>query len=123
MEKRKITGEAVRFVIVGIAATGLHYLIYLGLVNCMPANPAYALGYIISFIGNFYATSYFTFHATPSWKRLAGMAGAHGINFLVHMGLFNLFLWAGVPEWLVPVPVYAIAVPLNFVLVRFVFKK
>ncbi len=48
---------------------------------------------------------------------------AHGVNFLLHVGLLNLFLWFGVAEWLAPIPVYAIAIPVNFILVKYVFKK
>jgi len=120
---KNLKGEALRFVIVGLAATALHYLLYLLLMKWMSANPAYAIGYVVSFIANFYATAFFTFRTTPSWQRLGGMAGAHGINFLLHMALFNLFLWMGMPRWLVPLPVYGIAVPVNFLLVRYFFKK
>ncbi|MCD8265667.1 MAG: GtrA family protein [Prevotellaceae bacterium] len=120
---RKLGGEALRFVIVGVAATALHYGLYLLLVLLMPANPAYIIGYAVSFLGNFYATSRFTFRRKPSVLKLVGMAGAHAVNFLLHLGLLNLFLWLGVPERLAPVPVYCIAVPVNFVLVKYVFKK
>ncbi len=120
---KEIRGEALRFVVVGAGATLAHYLIYLLLSLCMPPNPAYIIGYCASFVGNFYATSYFTFRASPSLRRFAGMAAAHGVNFLLHMGLLNLFLWLGVAEWLVPMPVYAIAIPVNFILVKYVFKK
>ena len=116
-------GEAVRFGIVGVGATALHYLIYYLLVDLIPTNLAYSLGYVISFIANFFATSYFTFHTAPSWKRLIGMGGAHGVNFLLHLTLLNLFLWIGVPAKLAPIPVFLIAVPINFILVRYVFKR
>jgi hypothetical protein len=38
------------------------------------------------------------------------------------MALLNFFLWIGLSKELAPLGVYAIAVPTNFVLVRFVFK-
>ena len=92
-------------------------------MNLMPAALAYAIGYVLSFVFNFFATSYFTFHAAPSWKRLVGMLGAHGVNFLLHMGLFQLFQWMGMSATWIPLPVYAVAVPVNFLLVRFVFTS
>lgn len=92
-------------------------------MNLMPATIAYALGYIISFVANYLATCYFTFHESPTWARFVGMAGAHATNFILHLLLLNLFLWVGVTRALAPVPVYAIAVPINFILVRFIFKR
>lgn len=111
-----------RFGVVGVMATALHYGIYYILKSVVNVNVAYAAGYIISFVVNFYLTSYFTFGTAPSWKKLAGMGGAHLVNFLLHMALLNIFLYLGLSKTWAPVPVFAIAVPVNFLLVRFVFK-
>lgn len=114
--------EFIRFGVVGVIATALHYGIYYFLKSVINVNVAYATGYIISFIVNFYLTSYFTFGTTPSWKKLMGMGGAHLINFLLHMVLLNIFLYLGLSKTWAPIPVFAIVIPVNFLLVRFVFK-
>lgn len=118
-----VCGEALRFVLVGAFATALHYGLYLLLRSIMPLNLAYTIGYVASFAANFFLTAYFTFRSAPSWRKLAGMGGAHGVNYVLHIALLNLFLWLGVPAALAPVPVFAIAIPVNFLLVRFVFKR
>lgn len=120
--------EFVRFAMVGVLATGLHYGIYYLLQYLLPkndlyANIAYTAGYLLSLVANFYLTAYFTFGTRPSWKRAGGFGGAHAVNYGLHFCLFNLFLWLGVPRALAPLPVFAIAVPVNFVLVRLVFKR
>ena len=115
--------EAVRFALVGGLATLLHYGIYLALQHFIQVDLAYTIGYLISFIANFYLTAYFTFRSAPSWKKLFGMGGAHAVNYLLHITLLNLFLWIGISKPLAPIPVFAIAIPVNFVLVRFVFKR
>ena len=115
--------EAFRFCVVGGVATLLHYGLYWIFMQFINVNVAYAIGYILSFILNFYLTAYFTFKVAPSIKKALGMGGAHAINFLLHMVLLNIFLYLGVAEKWAPIPVYAIAIPVNFILVRFVFKQ
>ena len=122
MEHKRLYGEILRFGIVGISATALHYGIYFLLQRLINVNVAYTIGYVLSFIANFYATSYFTFGTSPSGKKRFGMGAAHGVNYLLHIVLLNLFLWLGVPKVWAPFPVFAIAIPVNFLLVRFVFK-
>lgn len=123
MKQLKQFPEFVRFVIVGILATVLHYGLYFILQGFINVNVAYTVGYVISFIANFYLTAYFTFGRKPSWKKAFGFGGAHLVNYLLHMGLLNLFLWLGLSKPYAPIPVFAIAIPVNFLLVRFVFKR
>ena len=118
-----LSTEFIRFVIVGIIATGIHYGVYLLLNRFIPANPAYAAGYMISFIGNFFLSSLFTFKKKASFKKGIGFGISHLVNFVLHMLLLNLFLYLGVRESLAPIPVYCICVPVNFLLVRFVFNR
>ena len=122
MKTKPLVKEFIRFGVVGVLATALHYGIYYFLQSFINVNVAYTTGYVISFIVNFYLTSYFTFGTTPSWKKLVGMGGAHLVNYLLHIILLNVFLYLGVSKAWAPVPVVAVAVPVNFLFVRFVFK-
>ncbi|MDR0828545.1 MAG: GtrA family protein [Prevotellaceae bacterium] len=121
--KNSKISEFIRFGIVGVIATAVHYGLYYVLQKFINVNIAYTIGYIVSFVCNFYLTSYFTFKVKPSWKRLFGLGGAHIINYMMHIVLLNLFLYFGISKELAPIPVFAIAIPLNFILVRFVFKS
>ncbi len=38
-------------------------------------NVAYTMGYVLSFVANFYLTAYFTFGQPPSWKKAFGFGG------------------------------------------------
>ena len=122
MKKKRIINEFIRFGIVGGLCTVLHYGIYYLLQLYINVNIAYTLGYVLSFMANFYLTSYFTFGTTPSWKKLIGMGGAHAVNYALHILLLNLVLRIGISQEWAPIPVFAIAIPVNFLLVRFVFK-
>ena len=123
MKHLKRFPEFIRFVMVGILATALHYGIYFLLQRFINVNIAYTLGYALSFIANFYLTAYFTFGKKPSWSKAFGFGGAHLFNYLLHIGLLNTFLWLGLSKTLAPIPVFAIAIPVNFLFVRFVFKR
>lgn len=115
MNKLKQIPEFLRFVMVGLFATGLHYGIYFVLQKFIQVNVAYTLGYVLSFVANFYLTAYFTFGQPPSWKKAFGFGGAHLTNYLIHIGLLNLFLRLGFSRPLAPIPVFLIAIPVIFI--------
>ncbi len=112
----------IKFIMVGILATILHYGIYFLLQYFINVNVAYTTGYLLSFLANFYLTSYFTFGQKPSLRRALGFGGAHFCNYLIHITLLNLFLMLGVDKAWAPLPVFAIAIPTNFLMVKFVFR-
>lgn len=114
--------EAIRFCIVGVLATIVHYGIYLLLKGVINVSVAYTIGYVISFIGNFVLTNVYTFKTQATAKKGIGFVICHMINYLLHIGLLNVFIWMGVPSSLAPIPVYCIVVPVNFLLVRKVVK-
>ena len=116
--------QFMRFCIVGTLAAGIHYGIYYVLLRLGAGhNLAYATGYIISFVYNFIATSYFTFQSSPSWGRFVGFAGSHAVNFLLHMVLLNVFLWMGMHELIAPIVVMLVAMLVQYTILNFVFKK
>lgn len=123
--------EFVRFAIVGIIATVIHYGVYLLFMwifqmdktDTMYLNVTYTIGYIVSWLCNFYLTAHFTFKSNISIKRGIGFAFSHVINYFLHLFFLNVFFWIGVPEKWAPIPVFCFVVPINFLLVRYVFKS
>lgn len=111
-----------RFAIIGIVAFILHYAIYCICFRFVSEGIAYTIGYVLSFFCNFYLSSRFTFHSKATTLKGVGFAGAHAVNYFNHIVLLHLFLWLGISRVWAPIPVNCIAVPINFVLVRFVFK-
>ena len=116
--------QFIRFCIVGTIAAGIHYGIYYVLLRLGAGhNLAYATGYILAFICNFIATSYFTFRSSPTWTRFIGFAGSHAVNFLLHMVLLNVFLWMGMHELIAPIVVMLVAMLVQYTILNFVFRK
>ena len=122
MDKKETLGALIRFGIVGTTAATIHYGVYWVLQHWMNVNVAYTIGYIVSFLVNYYLSARFTFKEKTSTKNGLGFGLAHLTNYLLHIVLFNFFLWIGLSREIAPLAVLAIAVPTNFVLVRFVFK-
>ena len=107
----------------------------------------YATGYAVSFVANYFVSLRWTFKTEGSVGKGLGFAFSHLVNAGMHLGLLNLFraigagdalsmllIWLtpwlvewmpvlGRPESLLPLPVYVIVVPLNFLMVRFFLKR
>lgn len=115
--------EFVRFGIVGVLATGIHYGIYYLLDQIINVNIAYTIGYVVSWFVNLYLTAHFTFKSQLSVKKGIGFAFSHLVNYLMHMIFLNIFLAVGLSDEIAPLFVFAIVIPMNFLLVRFVFKS
>ena len=117
--------EVVRFGIVGVMATIIQYGIYY-LFNAVVgwgATTSLTIGYIISFVFNFFLSNYFTFKTRPTVKKGIGFMASHGINYLLQIVFLNLYMWIGVPETWAPIPMFVTVVPINFILVRIVLKS
>ena len=116
--------QFMRFCIIGALASMVHYGLYYVLMRLgMEVNLAYTSGYVISFVGNFLATNYFTFHTVPSWRKFLGFAGSHGLNYVLHIVLLNLFLRMGIGKLQAPIAVMAVAMVVQFFILRFVFTS
>lgn len=115
--------ELFRFGVVGVIAVAINYAIYLVLLPFMDKSIAYAIGYIISFCFNYLLSAHFTFRKETNKKNGIGFAGAHLFNFFLQIGLLNVFIWLGVAKEWAPLPMYCIAVPSNFLIVRYVFDR
>ena len=123
--------QFIRFAIVGALATAIHYGLYLLIVwandigedETLYTNIAYSIGYVVAWCANFYLSAHFTFQSNTSLKRGIGFALSHGVNYVLHLIFLNLFLWIGLSETIAPIPVFCIVIPINFILVRYVFTS
>ena len=61
MNKKETFGELIRFGIVGTTASAIHYGVYWVLQHWINVNVAYTIGYIVSFLCNYWLSAHFTF--------------------------------------------------------------
>ena len=116
-----------RFCIAGTLAAGVHYAVYYAMQLLLPGGfwltVDYTVGYIVSLVCNFFLTTYFTFRSRPSAGKAAGFGFSHVVNYTLHIVLFNLFMAIGIHRLVSPVLVLMVAVPTNFLILRFVYRK
>jgi putative flippase GtrA len=70
---------------------------------------------------NYVMTTFFTFHKQPSKKNAAGFVASHVVNYLLEIGVLNLFIYCGMEERLAGILTLIVVVPINFLILRFVF--
>ena len=78
MNKLKQIPEFLRFVMVGLFATGLHYGIYFVLQKFIQVNVAYTLGYVLSFVESLSAVGFF-----PSVGSHPSVSHCHSGKFFI----------------------------------------
>lgn len=125
----------------------LNWLFELTDRDALGITVTYAVGYAVSFVANYIVSLRWTFRTEGSVSKGLGFAFSHLVNAGMHLGLLNLFralgagdalsmllIWLtpwlvewlpvlGRPESLLPLPVYIIVVPVNFLMVRFFLKR
>lgn len=117
--------EVVRFGIVGTCATLLQYGIY-WLFNQkvgLGASTSLTVGYVVSFVFNFFMSNYYTFKTRPTLKKGLGFGLSHCINYVLQIVFLNLYMLVGISETWAPVPMFVTVIPINFLLVRYVLKS
>ncbi len=123
MKDKNKFGEIVRFIIVGSSAAAIQYATYLLLIYWLQPLIANTIAYLISFTFNYIASTHYTFRVKSTTKRGAGFVFSHIINYLLQSGCLKIFLWLGFSKQIALIPMFAICVPINFLLVRFFLRK
>ena len=105
------------------ATVSTFFAVYLLLIRWINEYAANTVGYAVSFCCNFIITSYWTFGSKPSWKRLAGFSGSHLVNYLVQQIFLFVYLTAGIASEWAALLAMGSAVPVNFIMLRYVYRK
>jgi len=80
-EHRALLGEVLRFVVVGITAVALQYGVYALMLLVVNAFIANTIGYGVSFLFNFLASTRYTFKVKGSARKGVGFALCHVVNY------------------------------------------
>ena len=122
-KRKQQIGEIVRFGIVGGVATLIQYGVYLLMLYAVSPTLSNTIGYAVSCLFNFVASTRYTFKVKTNARHGAGFALSHLINYGLQIVMLHLFMALGFSEKLAPVPMFCVCVPINFLLVRFFLKR
>ncbi len=119
--KAKTIGEIIRWGIVGGIATVINWGVYWVFQHWINYNIAYVIGFVVSFICNYYLSAKFTFKKKTTVTNGVGFGLAHLTGLGVRLLLLNLMIFLGLEKAYAAIPADIIAVPIQFLLVRFAF--
>ncbi len=115
--------EIIRFGITGVISTITTYAVYYICLKFTNPSIAFLIGYGVAFVVNYILTVIFTFKVKASVKNGLGFVVSNVVNFFLCEAFLNLFIYIGVSKHWAPIPMYAVCIPINYLLVRFVMKK
>lgn len=127
------TRSAVRFFIVGTTGAVVQTWFFMAALYCLSTPEkgtalyyvAFAIGYLLEMVPNYYFSNWYTFGTRPNKKNAGGFLLARAINIVVQFGLLPMAL-AAFPGWrddLISLFVIFIGGCINYLICLFFFKK
>ncbi|MER0242859.1 GtrA family protein [Streptomyces sp. HSW2009] len=114
-----MTGQFVRFGLVGVINTGTYYLSYLILLWWLPYLVAHIAAFALSTIGSYFLNVYITYRTRPAWRTFLLFPLTTVANFTITTGgVYVLVDLAGMNDKAAPLIAAAAAVPITFVVSR-----
>ena len=104
-------------------AAAIQYGTYLLMICWLQPLIANTIAYLVSFTFNYIASTRYTFRVKSTTKRGLGFVFSHVINYVLQSTFLQLFLWLGLSKQIALIPMFAICVPINFLLVRFFLRR
>jgi putative flippase GtrA len=114
-----VRGQILRFALVGVVNTGTYYGLYLALLTVLPYVAAHVAAFLLSMVGSFFLTSYFTYRTRPTLRKFLLFPLTNAANFVVTTtGVYLLVGVGGFDSTYAPLVAAAAAIPVTFVVSR-----
>lgn len=121
---KKVANQFIRFVIVGVINTLVYYILYRLFLLSHVFLLAHVTAFLISALGSYFLTTYFTFQTKASWSTFIRfpitflpnlVASTIGTQLLVSTGIIN--------EKYASLFMMIIIIPVTFIINKLIFKK
>ncbi|HZY20065.1 MAG TPA: GtrA family protein [Ramlibacter sp.] len=111
-----------RFLVAGLANTGITYLVYLALVQLMPYATAYSLTYALGILLGYLINATWVFSQRPSASSAFRYPLAYLLNYVLGLGLLWLLVdRLRMPKQIAPLAILFITTPAMYAMTRYVF--
>jgi len=121
---RRLSGEALRFLVVGATNTLATFLLYWVLLRFIPYSMAYTAAFVAGIVLSYALNALFVFKVRPGIRSALAFPLVYLAQYVA--GLAILWTWTsllGMPPAYGVLVVAAITVPMTFLLSRTVFRK
>jgi len=119
----KFDAEFIRFVIVGALNTAGGYVIFLIYLLFMNHQVAYSAAYFTGMVTAYILQSIFVFRQPLDWRKAVKYPSVYIAQYFVGLFLITLFVdGLGIPAELAALINMVIAVPMTFILSRYIIK-
>ncbi|WP_175408055.1 GtrA family protein [Streptomyces sp. TRM64462] len=120
-----VSGQIVRFALVGVVNTATYYGLYLLLLTLgLPYVAAHVVAFLLSMVGSFFLNSYFTYRTRPTWRKFFLFPLTNAANFVITtVGVYLLVDVAGMNSRYAPLLAAAAAIPITFLVSRTIMLR
>lgn len=113
-----------RFLVVGCANTVFAYSLYFLLNMWMHYQLAYALAYMAGIFFSYWLNTQWVFRAAMNWRSFFSFPLVYVFQYSMNALLLHVLVeMFDLSEWLSPMLVIVISIPVTFVMSRYVIKR
>ena len=116
-------GRVLRFLVSGAFNTGVTYALYLGALRYWQPTVAYTIVYAAGICLAYVLNRKFVFREHAGWRSVAATPLIYLVQYLFSLAVIQVWLMAGLPAWLAPLPAILLSIPLTYVLTRLSFTR
>lgn len=119
-----LSGQMVRFAMVGAVNTGTYYVCYLLLLTRLSYVVAHVVAFVLSMTGSFFLHSRFTYRTRPTLRKFLLFPLSNAANFLITTGgVYLLVHVMRLSSHYAPLIAAVVAIPITFVLSRAIMLR
>lgn len=116
-------GRVMRFLASGAFNTVLTYTLYLLALRFWSPQVAYTLVYLIGIGLAYVLNRRFVFRSHAGWRSALAMPLIYLVQYAMSLAVVSLWVWAGLPAFLAPLPAIVLCLPLVYMLSRASFMR
>ncbi len=114
----------VRFLLSGFLNTGLSYLVYIALLPLVAYKIAYTLSFVSGIVISYFLSALWVFKQPAALRSFLLFPLVYVAQYLFGLiGMYVLVEILRIPDWIAPLVLLPLSVPLSFLIARWVFRS